>query len=369
MAQQATSVAGFDEIFHDIFGNAGTRPSAVDASRAQGSEVMGDSSRQESRTSESFTIVQPASSGGSANSPNMSPEDNSSGVAPVGAPAAAPTNSSNAAPVGASLNAAAPTFAPQVAPPSSVAPIPISDPNQVAWWNHQLMMQQQQAMQYMMMNPGGKGKGLVPPAPPPYNAGPLPAPSVMPPQNAATQPAPTGITDEWALRRAMGSLPPESDIVAGLMASVHRAPGKGKGTIHSPSMPATSSIAPQTDQTAYQKVSSGTSPTHMSSSAPGNAGSSNPNTYGSDYGSHQLGPWPAQVDSSGTATFGIPANQYFDMTADPNRSLHSGMNAAGLIGDRPPGASLPTQPGYQPLPIPFLARHLGSFAPQDWQAE
>ena len=78
MAHQATSVAGLDDIVHEIFGNAGTRPSTVDASRAQGSEVMGDSSRQESRTSESFTVVEPPGSGTNANSLNMSPADSSS---------------------------------------------------------------------------------------------------------------------------------------------------------------------------------------------------------------------------------------------------------------------------------------------------
>ena len=150
------------------------------------------------------------------------------------------------------------------------------------------------------------------------------------------------------------------------MASVNRAPGKGKGGFVCQSAPAASSLAPPSDPTSNQQSNqqsgSGTSPAQMSSSA-------QPYDHSFDYGSHQPGPWPAQSPLSGLPQHGIPANQFFDMTVDPNRSIDSGMNAAGLIGDRPPGAPLPTQPGYQPLPIPTLARHLGSFAPQDWQAE
>ena len=67
-----------DEI-NEIFQRAGTTPT-VDASRAAGSEAMGDSARQESRTSESFSLVQEGNVGGSTNSSNMSPEDNSGAV-------------------------------------------------------------------------------------------------------------------------------------------------------------------------------------------------------------------------------------------------------------------------------------------------
>ena len=210
----------------------------------------------------------------------------------------------------------------------------------------------------MMQQTLGKGKGLSP-ASPLYASGPLP--QAVPPQYpAAQQQAYSGITDDWAFRRATGALAPEADIVAGLMGSVHRPPGKGKGAPPAPEVNAGSSSAQPTGQTA-----SGTSPAPTSAVA----GASIPQGYTFDYSGHQPGPWPLQMPVIGQPQMYIPADQYFNMEADPNRSSTSGMNAAGLIGDRPPGAPLPTQPGYQPLPIPLLARHLGSFAPQDWQAE
>ena len=80
-----------------------------------------------------------------------------------------------------------------------------------------------------MMGQGGKGKGFVPLAPPPYQAGPLPMPSALPPQSVAPQQTSSGITDDWAFRRAAGTLAPEAEVITGLMSSVFRNPAMGKG--------------------------------------------------------------------------------------------------------------------------------------------
>ena len=170
--------------------NASATVPTVDVSRAAGSETMGDSNRQESQTTESFTIVPPGSVGGSINSQNMSPDRSSNAAAPAGTlppGAAANITNINARASGTNLSPGAQTFVPQNAQASSVAPIPIFDQQQINWWNYQLFMQQQQAMQYAMMGQGAKGEGLVPPAPPPYQAGPLPMPSALPPQSMAPQ--------------------------------------------------------------------------------------------------------------------------------------------------------------------------------------
>ena len=120
-----------DEI-DEIFRNAGEPPTVVDSQRAQGSDMMGDNARQDSRTTDSFSMVDEATAGGSVNS-NMSPDENnprsaaaSSGQQPTdaaaqnataGAKAKAPAPTPKQAPVGA-MNAQAPTFAPVGTSPS-----------------------------------------------------------------------------------------------------------------------------------------------------------------------------------------------------------------------------------------------------------
>ena len=114
-----------------------------------------------------------------------------------------------------------------------------------------------------------------------------------PPQYAAMQQQPSGITDDWAFRRAMGTLPPENDIVAGLMGYVNRAPGSGQSS--TPTYPAASSSAQQVGQAANTQASFGASPEPVSSSAQDSTGASIPNAYAFDYSGHQPGPWPSSV--------------------------------------------------------------------------
>ena len=98
-------------------------------------------------------------------------------------------------------------------------------------WQMQQAYAQRLAMQPMLAMKG-KGKGQPNAAEYPQQPtpdGPRSVPDSLP-QDAAGG-TPSGITLEWAQRRAVGKLPPESDIVAGLLNSMNPTPAKdyGKG--------------------------------------------------------------------------------------------------------------------------------------------
>ena len=149
-APTPSSADPVDEI-DEIFRNAGTRPTVVDSQRAMGSDMMGDSVRQDSGTTDSFTFVNGATEGGSANSADMSPNANtpnrgaaaaSSGQQPATAPASNNASASAQAP-GSAMNAQAQTFAPVGAPSPAPLQPPLWDPSGWQQYQQQLIQQQQ----------------------------------------------------------------------------------------------------------------------------------------------------------------------------------------------------------------------------------
>ena len=130
MAQNATSPSPFsnavDEI--DAIFRGASSSADIDTSRAVVSDVMGDTARQDSRTTDSFSVVDEARVGGSTNSmsPNSNANTNANNISSSSGPAQLPTPTVspvvhapggqqynvNQMPVGTMLNAQAPTFAP-----------------------------------------------------------------------------------------------------------------------------------------------------------------------------------------------------------------------------------------------------------------
>ena len=114
----------------------------------------------------------------------------------------------------------------------------------------------------------------------------------------ATGDSPTGITVDWAQRRAAGTLPPESDIVAGLLNQMDATPAEGtgsKGGFPPQTGPSGSSSTPQAGSAAANDQ---TSPGAVgpSTSASGPDGTQHP-WY--NYGQHQPGPWPGPAPALG----------------------------------------------------------------------
>ena len=101
----APSRAEDDAMIDEIFRNARNPPTVVDSQRAMGSDLMGDSVRQDSGTTDSFSFVNGATVAGSANSADMSPNANdpnrgaaaaSTGQQPPTAPASNTVNNASA---------------------------------------------------------------------------------------------------------------------------------------------------------------------------------------------------------------------------------------------------------------------------------
>ena len=150
MAHNATSPSQLSSVVDEIDAifQGASSSAAIDTSRAVVSDVMGDTARQDSRTTDSFSVVDEARVGGSANSlsPNSNVNTSTNNISSSSGPAQLPTPTVSPVvhapggqqydvrqmPFGTPMNAQAPTFAPVGAPQSFAPPtpsIPLFDAN------------------------------------------------------------------------------------------------------------------------------------------------------------------------------------------------------------------------------------------------